>query len=102
MIKIKISKDYSETPGARYKTDGPDNGEEFRIKFLEPYFNDKDNNEILLIDLDDTEGYGTSFLDESFGGLARKYGVDKVLKRLQFISLQDPTLIEEIHGYIKK
>lgn len=97
-INISISKDFTKTPGARYKTDGPFSGEEFREKILEPIFS---TNKIIIIDLDNTEGYATSFLEEAFGGLSRKYGTDACRKKLKFISDEDPLLIDEINEYLE-
>lgn len=100
IIEISVAKDFSDTPGARYVEDGPWSGQEFREKFLKMNFT-KPERPTLLIDLDNTEGYATSFLEEAFGGLAREFGKDEVLKRLKFRSDQDPLLIEEIISYIK-
>ncbi len=98
---INISKDYTETPGARSKIDGDYSGEEFRQKFLEPLFQDITDESEIIITLDGTYGYGTSFLEEAFGGLARKFGKDICIKRLRFISNDDPLLNDEIEEYIK-
>ena len=101
MATINIAKDFVTTPGARYKADGSFSGEEFREKFLEPYFQDpKDYSKIVVI-LDGTEGYATSFLEEAFGGLARKYGKHRCLERLDFISNEDKLLVDEIRMYIE-
>jgi hypothetical protein len=69
MKTIKISSDYSETPLGRYPADGDFNGTRFREEFLVPALRSEDS---VVIDIDDVEGYGSSFLDESFGGLVRK------------------------------
>lgn len=100
MVTINISKDYSSTPGARFRTDGPFSGEEFREKFLEKYFTDPCNQEKITIILDGTSGYGTSFLEEAFGGLARKFSKKQCLDKLEFVSNEEPLLIEEIKQYI--
>ena len=99
MKVINIAEDFTDAPGARYYEDGPHSGQEFREKILEPAF--LENDEIIVI-LDGTEGYATSFLEESFGGLARKYGVKKVLSKIKFVSEEDPLLIDEILGYINE
>ena len=100
-MKIKISTDFSETPGARYKNEGDYSGEEFREEILKPKFCEaKKKGEVLIIDLDGGYGYPTSFLEEAFGGLARIYGPSDVLERLEFISGDEPSLIEEIKDYI--
>lgn len=100
--KIRISHDFTTTPGARYVTDGPFSGELFRKQFLEPHFLATASNQIINIDLDGVVGYGTSFLEEAFGGLARIYGKDLVMKRLTFKSEEDPLLIQEITDYIER
>lgn len=100
---ITISKDFTEAPGSRNVEEGNFSGEAFLKSILRPRFEEAIKNEItLLIDLDNTEGYATSFLEEAFGGLARIHGSDKVLKTLQFKSVDEPLLIEEITLYIKK
>ncbi len=99
-MKIKISLDFSRTPGARYVTDGDFSGELFFKNILEPKYLELKEGEILEIDLDGTEGYATSFLDETFGGLARKYGLKNVLEKVKFISYEEPYLIDEIKSYM--
>lgn len=97
-------KSFSVTPGSRYKEEGTKahSGEEFREKYLEPNFEQaRRANVKLIINLDGTIGYGTSWLEEVFGGLARKVGKDKVLKTLEFISEEEPYLIDDIKQYIK-
>jgi hypothetical protein len=99
--RISIAKDFSTMPGARYRRNGKFSGEEFLETKLEPLFKDSSVSKI-VIELDGTEGYATSFLEESFGGLARRHGIDPVLKRLEFISLEDEDLISEIQSYIRE
>lgn len=102
MIRINIAEQFSRTPGARYRSDGPHSGEEFREKFLVPLFANEDDNSKIEIVLDGAAGYATSFLDEAFGGIARLYGVKRCLERLAFISNEEPLLIEEIRTYIEE
>ena len=101
MHRINIMKDFSRTPGSRFRVDGPHSGEDFRKTLLEPLFAERENSSKIEITLDGTEGYATSFLEEAFGGLARKYGKERCLERLVFVSNEDPLLIEEIKHYIK-
>lgn len=99
--EINIASDFSNTPGARYISDGDFSGQEFFEKILEPSFLEvKDNEDTLIVNLDNTDGYATSFLDEAFGGLARKYGKDIALTKIEFISHEEPYLIEEIKSYM--
>ena len=101
-MEIVICRDFSETPNARYRAEGPDSGEEFRESLLEPkYILARNSNQKLIINLDGAYGYPTSFLEEAFGGLARKYGSAEVADTLDFISDDEPSLIKEINGYIQ-
>ncbi len=100
-VKIDIAKDFHDAPGGRYKKDGKWSGEEFRDTFLEPALIDDACNTIEVI-LDGTFGYGISFLEEAFGGLARKYGAKKVLDKLVFVSKENPSLIGRIEAYVKE
>jgi len=100
-IVIRV-KDFSITPGSRYIDEGDFSGEEYREKVLEPIFEKALKSKIkITIDLDGTIGYGTSWLEEVFGGLARKYGVGKVMELLDFKSDEEPYLIHDIKEYIK-
>lgn len=101
MTSIRIAKDFSKTPGARYRSDGLYSGQDFRERHLEPLFEDASDQTPIEIDLDGTEGYATSFLEEAFGGIAEKYGVDRALARFRFTSKEEPLLPDEIRGYIR-
>ena len=99
---INIAHDYSETPGARYISDGPFSGEEFRDKLLEPrYLNCLSLGIKLIIDFDGGYGYPITFLEEAFGGLVRKgySGID-LLNNTIFVSNEEPKIIEDIKKLI--
>jgi hypothetical protein len=101
MIVIKLAEDFSKTPGARFISDGPFSGELFRETVLiDKYKEAKEKNEKLLIDLDGTYGYATSFLEEAFGGLARHFSEDNIKKILTFKSEDEPPLLKDISDYI--
>ena len=103
MKKIKISEEYSKTPGPRYIKEGNYSGEDFRENKLKPLFEEAvNNNETIEIDLDGGYGYPPSFLEEAFGGLARQYGETIVESTFKFISSDEPSLVDEIKNYIKK
>lgn len=71
MIPIKIV-DFSEYPAGRDDRDGPDNGTRFRDEVLAPAIkNAIRTKEKVCVFLDDVKSYGSSFLDEAFGGLVR-------------------------------
>ena len=100
-MKIKVCDEFSRTPGARFRYEGADSGEQFREELLEPRYKEAiGNNDKLIIDLDGGYGYSTSFLEEAFGGLAREYDPKEVVANIELISQDEPALIEEIKGYI--
>ena len=101
-LEINIARDFSDTPGARYKKDGDFSGQEFREKFLEPLFADPDDNTKIRIILDGTEGYATSFLEEAFGGLTRQHGVKRVQSRIKFVSTEDKLLVTEVSRRVRR
>lgn len=97
-------KDFSVVPGSRELDEGKKahSGEEFRNKYLEPEFKKiLDDDSKIIVNLDGTIGYGTSWLEEVFGGLARTYGSEIVLNKITFISEEEPYLIDDINEYIK-
>lgn len=103
LLTISIAKDYSDTPGPRAKGEGDFSGQEFLEKHLLPAFEQALSDKgTLLIDLDGTEGYATSFLEAAFGELARKYPSAEVLSVLRFKSDDEPYLIDEIKKYISE
>ena len=102
MKELSVATAFTTTPGARYRTEGDFSGEEFREEHLEPLFLEAQKaGEKLTVILDGVEGYATSFLEEAFGGLARKYGADEVNKVLEFVSQEEEYLINDIHEYIE-
>lgn len=104
---IKVATDYTDTPGARYYIQGPFPGEEFRDKLLYPkYLECYKNNEILTVDLDGGYGYGSSFLEEAFGGLIRrlkseKKDYKKTIELIKIISNDDISWVSKIDKYMK-
>jgi len=101
LIKYSIANQFSRKPGPRYKEQGKNSGQEFLEDILLGIFDNAVNSgQILQINLDYTYGYGPSFLEESFGGLSRRRDKEIILKTLQFISTEEPYLIDEIKQYI--
>lgn len=99
MLTVNIAKDFTRFPSGRFKKNGDTSGEAFRERFLESQIQ---QGEIISIELDGTIGYGSSFLEEAFGGLVRKLKLtpDQIQKQIKLIS-EDPSLIEEIKTYIE-
>ena len=101
---LSVAREFSRTPGSRYITEGNHSGEQFRESVLAPAVTQAlAEGAVLHIDLDGTAGYGTSFLEEAFGGLVRDCGISgtELLRTLKFTSDEEPYLIEDITGYIK-
>lgn len=99
MKKISIANDFSVFPGGREPSDGPFSGQEFRDNILIPII---EKNENAIINFDNVRGYGSSFLEESFGGLVRKgISKDKILELLIFESSKQ-SVIEEVNKYINE
>ncbi len=51
---------------------------------------------VIEIHLDGAAGYAMGFLEEAFGGLARRIGAELCRHRMRFVSHHDPSLIGEI------
>lgn len=100
---ISIAKDFSVSPGPRYVSEGPFSGELFRETILNPRFTEAlQKGEKLTVNLDGTLGYGTSFLEEAFGGLARIHGEEIVQKNLEIISAEEPYLKDDVADYVRE
>jgi hypothetical protein len=101
-IELNIAREFSETPGPRSRDEGEFSGDQFLDELLEPRFIEaRDSHQMLIVDLDGTVGYATSFLESAFGGLARKYGPSDVLRILDLTCKDEPSLVEEVKRYIK-
>lgn len=100
-MTISVANDYSKSPGGRYISEGAYSGEDFRESILLPAFERcQNNNEELIINLDGGYGYGSSFLKEAFGGLARITKNPKILN-ISLISDEEPQLIDDILGFMR-
>ena len=102
-MTLKIAEEFSKMPGPRYKSEGANSAEQFRTELLQPRFEQAEQaGQKLFVDLDGGYGYATSFLEEAFGGLAREYTPDRVLKVLEFKSEEEPYLRSDIDRYIRE
>jgi len=102
--EINIARDYSPTPGSRLEREGEWSGEIFRNNILHPKLMkaQSEGNKLIVI-LDGTAGYGTSFLEEAFGGLIRvhKMNYNELKSTLEIISEEEDYLVSDIQEYIK-
>ena len=98
--RINIAREYSRFPAGRYRTDGPYSGERFRDEVLVPALRRGGQVEV---ELDGTAGYGSSFLEEAFGGLIRKHvlSVTEAADRIRLVT-SDDSLESEIRGYMQR
>lgn len=66
---INIADDFSKFPAGRYVEDGEYNGTTFREKHLIPALG---NYAKVCVVFDGVAGFGSSFLEEAFGGLVHR------------------------------
>lgn len=96
-IIIDIGNDFSKNPTGRYKIDSQFSGEYFRDDFIIPNL---EKNIKIHLELDNTYGYGSSFLEEVFGGLIRLGYSSNYITNMIKILTYDESLIMEIKEYI--
>lgn len=98
---INIARDFGIRPGGRWKALGPLSGEEFFESLLEPQFVQADKDSLKLhIYLDGCRSYPHSFLDQSFGELARKYSKEKMREVIEFHANEKAHIIDYINKVI--
>ena len=95
-----ISKDYSPLTGLRYCNRSDHSGEDFYHQKLNGWFKEAyETKEQMKIILDGGEdGYGPSFLDESFGNLVYDFSLVEVKKWLVIDSTIEPDWQEAIEN----
>lgn len=98
-MKTIFVKDFSVFPGPRTKELGENSGEAFRDDILIPAIRQYEK---VCVNLDGVFGYGSSFLEEVFGGLVRVgVNVDSIkFVRDHLVSEDDPSIVVEIKEYI--
>tara|TARA_B100000508_G_scaffold36077_1_gene27896 strand:- start:14357 stop:14698 length:342 start_codon:yes stop_codon:yes gene_type:complete len=101
--KLSIAEDFSDAPGARYREDGDNSGQEFLEDHLLPKFNlAVEGGYKLLVDIDGVWGFPSSFVSGSFGKLSLEKGAELVLKHIEFKSDDSQTQLEDIISEIEK
>lgn len=102
IMKIEVASDFSRTPGPRFKRLGPHSGEEFRERLLQALRTAP--TESVEVFLDGTEGYGSSFLEEAFGGLVRHapYPPEEIERRVKIRATTKlyQTYVDEAERYL--
>ena len=95
-MKIKVI-DFDEFPGLRHCSISENSGEEFYHKVFNSAFKEAfEKNEELIIDLDGTDAYASSFLDEAFGNLVFDFTLAVVKKYVRIKSEDEPHWIKMI------
>jgi hypothetical protein len=79
-MMIDVAEQFSAHPSGREPKDGPFNGEKFRRELLIPAIKKIMEKEVpdkhLVVNIDSVRTFGSSFLEEAFGGLYRETGFD--------------------------
>jgi len=106
MITYDLSK-FSPTPFGRYPEDGKFNGTAFRNILVKLLTKAGEQNEYVLVDFDTIElGIGSSFLEESFGGLVRKnhFSPEQLIGNNGLLKIKSSQTfyIDEIKQYISE
>ena len=95
---INLAEDFHPEPYGRYRADGDGNAESFREEHLIPAIREHDH---VVVDLGGYNYYGSSFLEEVFGGLVRAGFSRKFLsEKLKIIHGRLPSIEDEAQEYI--
>lgn len=96
---ISVVKEFSDEPFGRFETDGPNNGSRFRTDFLIPALEEFD---AVTVDLSGAF-YGSSWLEEVFGGLVRygHFDAEHLHRRLE-ITHPLPSYVSNSWDYIDR
>ena len=90
-MNISVLNDFSEFPGLRHCDISDRSGEEFYHSVLNKAFKKAyEMNEKLVVCLDETDGYASSFLDEAFGNLVYDFTLNIVKNHIEIISEEEP------------
>lgn len=90
MSKIRVL-DFDEYPGLRHCSVSEFSGEEYYHKILNDAFKKAyENKEVLIVELDGTDAYASSFLDEAFGNLVYDFTLANVLRLIKIVSNDEP------------
>lgn len=96
-MEINIARDFSVFPAGRDDKDGPDNGSKFRETMLRPQLEAAIRlQKKLVVSLDGMMSFGSSFLEEAFGGLVRQGMTEKDIAR----SLEVRTSLKANERYV--
>lgn len=98
---IDFARDFSPYLGPRYERFGPHSGELFLRSVLLPAW-EAEGSPRIVVDLDSYTTSGASFFDEAFGTLVTRFGLDKVLSRVEFHAIKRAYLVPRILGWMRE
>ena len=97
---INVTTDFTDRPFGRYRSDGDRSAEVFREEKLIPALNKYEH---VVVDLSGYNYYGSSFLEETFGGLVRRGFTPADLKdKLEVVHNLLPSIVVEANAYIQE
>lgn len=97
---IDLAKQFTDRPFGRYREDGNRSGEVFREDMLVPALRQHDH---VTVNLGGTNFYGSSFLEEVFGGLVRAGFTQAELgQKLTMLHDKLPSVVIEAERYIRE
>lgn len=94
---IDLGIDFARDLGPRYYILGPHSGEEFRDDVLIPAFRDNDK---VTVALDSVDGFSPSFLEETFGGMVREFGLAATLRKLRVDAIENQGWVPMITAWM--
>ena len=99
-FRIDVATDFFRNPFGRYRDDGERSAEVFREDMLVPAMREHAH---VTVDLSGSNYYGSSFLEEVFGGLVRRHFTKHEMEeKLEILHDKLPSVVEEVQQYIKK
>ena len=106
-VDLHVAKEFATCPAGRDVRDGPHNGTRFRERLLLPrYLEAREKNAGLNIHFEGVTSFGSSFLEEAFGGLVRAGDVDgaelRRTLRLHPGRPENQRYMDAIERYIRK
>ena len=97
---IKLIEDFNSDPFGRCAEDGDGNAQAFRKRHLIPALQEYDH---VVVNLSGYNYYGSSFLEETFGGLVRHgFSPETLRKKLEIVHTDLPSIVDESHHYIER
>ena len=96
--RITVVRDFHPRPWGRTEEDGKGNATRFREQHLKPAMNDFDQ---VIVDLSGYNLYGSSFLEEAFGGLVDSaHSPESLQAKLRIVHNRLPSLVNEAWSYV--